>query len=52
MGFFGTSFSYFKIILLYIFTVSVLVLATYLKNPYSFLLETGSKNLHVGTYYS
>ena len=52
MGFFGTSFSYFKIILFYIFTVSVLVLATYLKNPYSFLLENGSKNLHVGTYYS
>ena len=52
MGFFGTSFSYFKIILLYTFTVSVLVSATYLKNPYSFLLENGNKNLHVGTYYS
>ena len=52
MGFFGTSFSYFKIILLYIFTVSVLVSATYWKNPYSFLLENGNKNLHVGTYYS
>ena len=50
MVFWGTSFSYFKIILLYILTVSVLVLATYLKNPYSFLLENGSKNLHVGTY--
>ena len=52
MGFFGTSFSYFKIILLYIFTVSVLVSATYLRNTYSFLLENGSQNLHVGTYCS
>ena len=52
MGFFGTSFSYFKIILLYILTVSVLVSTTYLKNTYSFLLENGNKNLHVGTYYS
>ena len=52
MGFSGTSFSYFKIILLYIFTVSVPVSAIYLKNPYYFLLENGSKNLHVGTYYS
>ena len=49
MGFFGSSFSYFKIMLLNIFTVSVLVSAKYLKSPCSFLLKNVNKNLNVGT---
>lgn len=49
MGLFGPSFSHFKIMLLYIFIVSVLVSDTYLKSPCPFLLEHINKNLYVGT---
>ena len=52
VGFFFFTFAYFRIILAYIFSVSIIVSVVSSKSPWSFLLENHIQSIHVGAKYA